>query len=123
MREAVTLMPQAVERGARVVPRRVLQDRERDHLRPAGQARADLRGGGRSAGRQYAGRAGEGFICTSGKAPKLYTETLLPNVAAGIEAAGRAPRRYDRMIEMKVSFDTDRQRAMKDTQEWAALAL
>jgi coenzyme F420-dependent glucose-6-phosphate dehydrogenase len=27
------------------------------------------------------------------------------------------------MIEMKVSFDTDRQRAMDDTRYWAALAL
>ena len=39
---------------------------------------------------KYAGRAGDGFICTSGKAPTLYTETLLPNVAAGIEASGRS---------------------------------
>ena len=27
------------------------------------------------------------------------------------------------MIEMKVSFDTDRQRALQDTHHWAALAL
>ena len=27
------------------------------------------------------------------------------------------------MIEMKVSFDTDRQRALEDTRHWAALAL
>ena len=72
---------------------------------------------------KYAGRAGDGFICTSGKAPTLYTETLLPNVAAGIEASGRSGDGYDRMIEMKVSFDTDRQRAMNDTRYWAALAL
>ena len=30
---------------------------------------------------------------------------------------------YEKMIEMKVSFDTDRQRAMADTKHWAALAL
>ena len=29
---------------------------------------------------RLAGRVGDGFICTSGKAPELYTETLLPNV-------------------------------------------
>ena len=29
----------------------------------------------------------------------------------------------DRMIEMKVSFDTDRARAMEDTKVWSALAL
>jgi coenzyme F420-dependent glucose-6-phosphate dehydrogenase len=71
---------------------------------------------------KYAGRTGEGFICTSGKAPTLYRETLLPNVVAGLQAAGR-PDRIDRMIEMKVSFDTDLERAMNDTREWAALAL
>jgi coenzyme F420-dependent glucose-6-phosphate dehydrogenase len=71
---------------------------------------------------KYAGRTGEGFICTSGKAPALYRETLLPNVVAGLEAAG-LPDTIDRMIEMKVSFDTDMARAMEDTREWAALAL
>jgi coenzyme F420-dependent glucose-6-phosphate dehydrogenase len=30
---------------------------------------------------RYAGRGADGFICTSGKKPELYTETLLPKVA------------------------------------------
>ena len=71
---------------------------------------------------KYAGRSGEGFICTSGKKTELYTETLLPNVAAGLEQAGGKPG-FERMIEVKVSFDTDRDRAMQDTRHWAALAL
>ncbi|MBX9699573.1 MAG: glucose-6-phosphate dehydrogenase (coenzyme-F420) [Acetobacteraceae bacterium] len=72
---------------------------------------------------KYAGRSGDGFICTSGKKPELYTETLLPNVTAGLEAAGAPKPGYDRMIEVKVSFDTDRRRALEDTRHWAALAL
>jgi coenzyme F420-dependent glucose-6-phosphate dehydrogenase len=72
---------------------------------------------------KMAGEIAEGYICTSGKAPELYNETLLPNVAAGLQAAGRASESIDRMIEMKVSFDTDRQRALDDTKHWAALAL
>lgn len=72
---------------------------------------------------KYAGRVADGFICTSGKAPTLYTETLLPNLSAGLEAAGRAPDAIDRMIEMKVSFDTDVERARNDTRFWGALAL
>ncbi len=72
---------------------------------------------------KYAGRQGDGFICTSGKAWSLYTETLLPKVDEGLKDAGRPEHDYDRMIEMKVSFDTDRQRAMEDTRHWAALAL
>ena len=72
---------------------------------------------------RYAGRAAEGFICTSGKKPELYTETLLPKVAEGIAASEDPSRPYDRMIEVKVSFDTDKTRALEDTRHWAALAL
>lgn len=72
---------------------------------------------------KYAGQFGEGFICTSGKEWELYRDTLLPSVAAGLQASGRKPEDFDRMIEMKVSFDTDRQRALEDTRHWAALAL
>lgn len=72
---------------------------------------------------KYAGRAGDGYICTSGKAPTLYTEQLLPNVEAGLEAAGKPRDSFERMIEMKVSFDTSLSRAMEDTRHWSALAL
>jgi len=72
---------------------------------------------------KYAGRSGDGFICTSGKKWDLYTETLLPNVAEGIKASSAPKPDYDKMIEMKVSFDTDRERARQDTRHWAALAL
>ena len=72
---------------------------------------------------KYAGRSGDGFICTSGKKRELYTETLLPKVAEGIAAAEPRVRPYDHMIEVKVSFDTDAERALQDTRHWAALAL
>ncbi|MGC1459200.1 MAG: glucose-6-phosphate dehydrogenase (coenzyme-F420) [Steroidobacteraceae bacterium] len=72
---------------------------------------------------RYAGQFADGFICTSGKAPQLYQDTLLPSVAAGVEASGRTPADLDMMIEMKVSFGSERQRALQDTRLWAALAL
>jgi coenzyme F420-dependent glucose-6-phosphate dehydrogenase len=72
---------------------------------------------------KYAGSTSEGFICTSGKNQSLYTETLLPNVEAGLKAAGRGSDAIARMIEVKVSFDPDLQRAMNDTRNWAALSL
>jgi coenzyme F420-dependent glucose-6-phosphate dehydrogenase len=72
---------------------------------------------------RYAGRVGDGFICTSGKKWDLYTETLLPSVKEGAAAAGRDPAALELMIEMKVSYDHDRQRALEDTRIWGALAL
>jgi coenzyme F420-dependent glucose-6-phosphate dehydrogenase len=72
---------------------------------------------------KYAGSTAEGFICTSGKPKTLYTQTLLPNVEAGLRAAGRADDAIERMIELKVSFDSDLARAMNDTRNWAALSL
>jgi coenzyme F420-dependent glucose-6-phosphate dehydrogenase len=73
---------------------------------------------------KLAGLEGDGFICTSGKKWELYTETLLPNLNAGLGASGRSQSAdYDKMIELKVSFDTDRQRALEDTRYWGALAL
>jgi coenzyme F420-dependent glucose-6-phosphate dehydrogenase len=72
---------------------------------------------------KFAGRAGDGFICTSGKGDTLYREQLLPAVAEGARTAGRDPESIEKMIEVKVSFDMDRERAMQDTRIWAALAL
>jgi coenzyme F420-dependent glucose-6-phosphate dehydrogenase len=72
---------------------------------------------------KYAGQSAQGFICTSGKGMELYRDTLLPNVAAGVAASGRSSDAVDRMIEMKVSFDADHERALQDTRHWAALAL
>lgn len=76
-----------------------------------------------AAAARLAGRIGDGLICTSGKGAELYTETLLPALEEGAAKAGRDASGLGRMIEMKVSFDTDGQRAMEDTKVWAALAL
>ena len=72
---------------------------------------------------KFAGREGDGFICTSGKGMELYRDRLLPALREGAQEAGRADDALDKMIEVKVSFDTDRDRALKDTRVWAALAL
>jgi coenzyme F420-dependent glucose-6-phosphate dehydrogenase len=71
---------------------------------------------------QMAGQIAEGFICTSGKAPQLYTE-LTDKVAEGLSKAGREHASLEKMIEVKVSFDTDAQQAKELTRHWAALAL
>ncbi len=80
-------------------------------------------GAGGPVAAKFAGRAGDGFICTSGKGIELYRDQLLPAVEEGAKAAGRDPATIERTIEIKVSFDTDRERALADTRIWAALSL
>jgi coenzyme F420-dependent glucose-6-phosphate dehydrogenase len=72
---------------------------------------------------RYAGRAGDGFICTSGKGAALYRDELLPAVAEGAEKAGKSVGDVDRMIEIKLSYDTDPEVALENTRFWAPLAL
>ena len=72
---------------------------------------------------RYAGRCGDGFICTSGKGMELYTEKLLPAVSEGLADNGRADDSIDRMIEIKLSYDRDPALALANTRFWAPLAL
>lgn len=72
---------------------------------------------------RYAGRAGDGFICTSGKGMTLYTDELLPAVQEGAEKVGRDSEQIDRMIEIKLSYDTDADVALDNTRFWSPLAL
>ena len=72
---------------------------------------------------RLAGRVADGFICTSGKGMELYSETLLPAVAEGAGKADRSTDQVEKMIEVKVSYDSDRRRALQDCGIWAALAL
>ncbi|MEU1994059.1 glucose-6-phosphate dehydrogenase (coenzyme-F420) [Nocardia gamkensis] len=72
---------------------------------------------------RYAGRAGDGFICTSGKGMGLYTGKLMPAVAEGAEKVGRTIGDIDRMIEIKISYDTDPEIALENTRFWAPLSL
>ncbi|MDQ6858503.1 MAG: glucose-6-phosphate dehydrogenase (coenzyme-F420) [Chloroflexota bacterium] len=81
-----------------------------------------IAGTGESAAR-LAGRLADGFICTSGKGEELYTTKLIPAVQEGARKAGRPADAVEMMMEVKVSYDTDAQRAMDNTKEWAALAL
>ncbi len=71
---------------------------------------------------QLAGQVAEGFICTSGKNPQLYTD-LTAKVEEGATKRGRNIAAIEHMIEVKVSFDTDAQQAKELTRHWAALAL
>ena len=72
---------------------------------------------------KYAGRSGDGFICTSGKGMELYTDKLLPAVAEGAEAADRDAAGIDRTIEIKMSYDRDHGRALENCRFWAPLSL
>jgi coenzyme F420-dependent glucose-6-phosphate dehydrogenase len=72
---------------------------------------------------RYAGRYADGFICTSGKGEELYRDKLVPAVDEGLDATGRPRDAIDRMIEVKVSWDPDPERALENTRFWAPLSL
>jgi coenzyme F420-dependent glucose-6-phosphate dehydrogenase len=72
---------------------------------------------------RYAGRSGDGFICTSGKGMDLYTDSLVPAVVEGLAKSGRTMDDIDRMIELKLSYDPDPALALENTRFWAPLSL
>jgi len=72
---------------------------------------------------KYAGRAGDGFICTSGKGAELYVDQLIPAVKEGAEAGGRSYDAIDRMIEIKLSYEETEEAALENTRFWSPLSL
>ncbi|MBT2497505.1 glucose-6-phosphate dehydrogenase (coenzyme-F420) [Agromyces sp. ISL-38] len=90
--------------------------------RPAGGVPVYIAAGGPVVAK-YAGRAGDGFICTSGKGMELYTEQLIPAVKEGADAAGRSYDAIDRMIEIKLSYEETEEAALENTRFWSPLSL
>ncbi|TYL53776.1 glucose-6-phosphate dehydrogenase (coenzyme-F420) [Agromyces mariniharenae] len=72
---------------------------------------------------KYAGRAGDGFICTSGKGAELYVDQLIPAVKEGAEAGNRSFDAIDRMIEIKLSYEETEEAALENTRFWSPLSL
>ncbi len=72
---------------------------------------------------RYAGRAGDGFICTSGKGRELYEDKLLPAVDEGLAKSERTRDDIDKMIEIKLSYDRDHDEAVRNCRFWAPLSL
>ena len=63
---------------------------------------------------KYAGPAGDGFICnTSGKGEERYRDKLIPALKEGAAAADRDVDDIDKMIEVKMSYDPDPERALR----------
>ena len=50
-------------------------------------------------------------------------DKLIPAMREGAEAAGKNPDDVDRMIEIKISYDTDPEAALENTRFWAPLSL
>jgi coenzyme F420-dependent glucose-6-phosphate dehydrogenase len=72
---------------------------------------------------RLAGRIADGFITTSGKAPSLYSDTLLPALHEGLQKAGRPADGIDTLMEVKVSYHPDPDVALEKCRFWAPLAL
>ena len=124
LREAITLIRQLWREDHVTFEGEYYRTRERHDLRQARQAGADLCRGRRA--RRW--RSMPAAAATASSAPAARSGSSTPRSCC--RTSPRASRRpsapkpdYDRMIEMKVSFDTDRERARQDTRHWAALAL
>jgi coenzyme F420-dependent glucose-6-phosphate dehydrogenase len=89
---------------------------------PSGGVPVYIAAGGPAVAR-YAGRVGDGFICTSGKGEELYRDKLMPAVGEGASAAERNVDEVDKMIEIKISYDPDPEWALENTRFWAPLSL
>ncbi|GAA3935545.1 glucose-6-phosphate dehydrogenase (coenzyme-F420) [Microbacterium soli] len=89
---------------------------------PAGGVPIYIAAGGPQVAK-YAGRAGDGFICTSGKGRELYEDRLMPAVREGVELSERPFDDYDRMIEIKLSYEETQEAAMENTRFWSPLSL
>lgn len=72
---------------------------------------------------RYAGRMGDGLICTSGKGRALYEDELLPAMVEGAAKGERDAESLDRMIEIKISYDRDLETAREAARFWSPLAL
>ncbi|MGW9183529.1 glucose-6-phosphate dehydrogenase (coenzyme-F420) [Agromyces sp. NPDC055661] len=77
---------------------------------------------------KYAGRAGDGFICTSGKGAELYVDQLIPAVKEGAalrqaQGDGAGYDAIDRMIEIKLSYEETEEAALENTRFWSPLSL
>ncbi|WP_373195614.1 glucose-6-phosphate dehydrogenase (coenzyme-F420) [Mycobacterium marinum] len=119
LRESVRLMRE-LWRGDRV-------DFDGEYYRLRGASIYDVPEGGVpvyiAAVAKYAGRAGDGFICTSGKGEELYSEKLMPAVREGAAINNRNIDDIDKMIEIKISYDPDPELALNNTRFWAPLSL
>jgi coenzyme F420-dependent glucose-6-phosphate dehydrogenase len=72
---------------------------------------------------RLAGRIADGYITTSGKPSELYADKLLPAFDDGLAKAGRTRDDVDTLMEVKVSFRPDLEKAKENTRFWAPLAL
>ena len=115
--------PAAVDRGARRLRRRVLQDRARDGLRPARTSRC--RSTSPPPARSPPSSPAASATASSARAARTRrsTRSCWPTSPRAPRQAGRDPGAMRRMIEIKVSYDRDRERAFTNTHWWAALAL
>lgn len=72
---------------------------------------------------RYAGRMGDGMIVTSGKGHELYADKLVPSMHEGMEKGNRTPGSVQQVLEVKISYDRDSERALENTRFWAPLSL
>lgn len=69
----------------------------------------------------FAGATVDGVLATSAKGAEFCRQVLFASAEAGAAGAGREPSQLERILEVKVAYDPDRQKALAETRTWAAL--
>lgn len=69
----------------------------------------------------YAGTEASGILATSGRGAAHCRDVLFAAAAAAARRAGHDPVRLERIVEVKVSYDHETERALTETRTWAAL--
>ena len=123
LREAIDADPQTVDRGAGQLRGPVLPHRERDDLRQARSTRCRSRSPPRARSWRRWRAASPRASSARAARSRSSTPSCCQGRPKGSPGGARMPRSSRRMIEVKVSFDTDAQRGQGATRHWAALAL
>ncbi len=69
----------------------------------------------------FAGATADGVLATSARGVDYCQQVLFASAEAGAARAGRERSRLERILEVKVAYDPDPQKALSETRTWAPL--
>ena len=68
---------------------------------------------------ETAGRLGDGLLTITNPDDSYFKDLIFPAVERGLKSSGRDPTRFERNVELQVSFDEDYDKAVQSVRPWA----